>query len=556
MTSPDSPLECLLVQPRFSQHNFWNIRACAESVGARATSPPLGLLTVAALLPGSWRVRLVDLNVREVTDAEWAAADVVCTGGMLPQQAGILATIARARRDGKYVVVGGPDPTSQPGIYAEADAVVVGEGEAAIPVWLDSWRAGAPRGVFSAPDRPDVATSPAPRFDLIDFSDYLYVGVQLSRGCPFDCEFCDIIELYGRRPRSKSIGQFLAELEQLHRRGYQGWVEIVDDNFIGDKPRVKALLVELVRWQEQRGHPFFFGTEATLNVADDDELLRLLRDAGFRQLFVGIETPDPELLEVAQKRVNAMRPIVDRVRRIHEHGMYVAAGFILGFDGERPGQDQALAACIEDCAITFAMVGLLVALPNTQLTRRLQREGRLIGADHRLVEGPQQAYGLVLAGGSAEGEDQSSGLNFVTTRDRVEIYREYQRLVAAVYAPRSYMDRVLRLTRALRIRSRHRPGAWEWKRNLRGLWRTTTWMSRQPALRGLYWRNFFATLVQGLDRFELAQRLMSFYMHVHPMAQRLVERLDVDIDYARHHAAYPRSVKVSTPAPEALRPAG
>jgi radical SAM superfamily enzyme YgiQ (UPF0313 family) len=539
--SPDAALDCLLLQPRFSETNFWNVRACAESVGARATSPPLGLLTVAALLPQAWRVRLVDLNVRDVTEAEWSAADVVCTGGMLPQQAGILATIARARRDGKYVVVGGPDPTSQPELYAGADAVVVGEGEAAIPLWLDAWRAGRPRGVFAAPARPDVATSPVPRFELVDFADYLYVGVQLSRGCPFDCEFCDIIELYGRRPRTKPGDRFLAELDRLHELGYRGWIEVVDDNFIGDKLRVKALLGDLVEWQQRRGHPFFFGTEATLNVADDDELLALLRDAGFRQLFVGIETPDPELLKVAQKRVNAMRPVADRVRRIHDHGISVAAGFILGFDGERAGQDQALIACIEECAIAISMVGLLVALPNTQLTRRLQREGRLLGSDLRVAEPGQGDYRLVVAGGHSEGEDQSSGLNFVTSRDRVEVYREYQRVLATVYAPRVYMDRVLRAARALRARYRHAPGAWGWKRNLRGLWRTTWWMTRRPGLRWLYWRNVFATLVLGLDRFEAAQRLMSFYMHVHPVAQRVVARLDVDVDYALHHAAYPRS---------------
>ncbi|MCA9051643.1 MAG: cobalamin-dependent protein, partial [Planctomycetaceae bacterium] len=208
--SPQDTLNCLLIQPRFAMTNYWNFVAAAEAVGARTMAPPLGLMTVAALLPQHWNFNLVDLNVRELTDEEWRAADLVCVGGMIPQQLGILRIIRRARDDGKFVLVGGPDPTSQPDIYSEAGALVIGEGENTIPQWLAAFENGHPCGVFSAEQRPDVTTSPAPRFDLVDFSHYLHFGIQVSRGCPFNCEFCDIIELFGRIPRSKNVEQVLA----------------------------------------------------------------------------------------------------------------------------------------------------------------------------------------------------------------------------------------------------------------------------------------------------------------------------------------------------------
>ncbi len=350
-------------------------------MGAKTVQPPLGLITVAALLPSQWSIQLVDLNVREITDEEWESADVICVGGMLPQQPCILDIISRANHDGKYVVVGGPDPSSQPEVYSQADALVLGEGENTIPLWLESWRRGEPNGVFESEDKPDITTSPIPRFELLDFSDYVNAGVQFSRGCPFNCEFCDIIELYGRVPRSKTTDQILAELDYLYELGYRGMVDLVDDNFIGNKRIVKPMLRALAAWCKEKKYPFFFSIEATMNLADDEELLDLMRQADFRFVFMGIETPVPELLALTQKRVNSMKPIVERVNKIYEYGIVVTAGFILGFDNEQRGNDRVMIACIQDTGIVIAMVGLLVALPNTQLTRRLQSERRLISAD-------------------------------------------------------------------------------------------------------------------------------------------------------------------------------
>lgn len=541
--TPDAPLRCLLVQPKFSAENFWNYAQVARNMGARTPAPPLGLLTVAALLPKVWQLTLVDLNVRGLTEAEWREADVVCVGGMLPQQPGILRVVEEARRTGKYVVVGGADPSSQPTVYADADALVLGEGEASIPIWLDSWRRGEPQGRFEAPVRPDITQSPIPRFDLIRFDDYVHVGVQFSRGCPFNCEFCDIIELYGRVPRSKTPSQLLAELAELHRLGHRGWVDLVDDNFIGNKRQVKPMLVALAEWSQRMKFPFYFSTEATLNLADDEELLSLMSQVDFRNVFMGIETPDPALLALTQKRVNSMRPILERLDRVYAHGITVAAGFILGFDGEKSGNDRAISEFIENSGIAVAMVGLLVALPNTQLTRRLQREGRLLSPDMTLYTDHDRPYRIETVGNHAEGQDQACGLNYVTTRDRTEIYREYQNVLRRIFDPAVYIRRVLATAAKAKLRGRHQPSFREWVRDLRGLIATAIWMTRHRSLRWSYWRGSLATLWTGFARFDYFQRMMAMYPHFDRQSRHVIEQLDVNIDFALHHATYPRMLE-------------
>ncbi len=543
LRTPDERLHCLLVQPKFADNNFWNYTSVAHCVGAKTPAAPLGLLTVAALLPQQWHFTLVDLNVRPITDAEWEAADIICVGGMLPQQPGILEIIDRACATDKYVVVGGADPSSQPEIYAAADARVLGEGENTIEIWLDSWRAGQPYGIFTHVDRPDVTTAPIPRFDLIDFSDYVHIGVQFSRGCPFNCEFCDIIELYGRIPRSKNAEQFIAELDALYESGYRGWVDVVDDNFVGNKRVVKPMLKQLREWSEARNYPFFFSTEATMNMADDSELLELMRDVEFRFVFMGIETPDPTLLAATQKRVNAMAPIADRIGRVYDHGIGVTAGFIMGFDEEQGGNDQMLIECIETTGIVIAMVGLLVALPNTQLARRLQAEKRLLSADMNLLDDPDGTYQLVTAGSHAEGADQAAGLNFVTTRDRVEIYREYQTVLAQIYDPRQFMDRVLSTARRIKLKRKHKAGIRESWRDLKALVGLAWWMTKRKDVRRYYWRNVWQTAWLGGGKFDFAQSMMMMFMHLGPQSKHVCRELDVNIDYAQHQASYPRQTE-------------
>jgi radical SAM superfamily enzyme YgiQ (UPF0313 family) len=538
--SPEDALHCLLIQPRFQASNFWNLTESAAITGAKTVAPPLGLLTVAALLPQHWTFQLVDLNVRELRDDEWNSADIICTGGMIPQQTGILALIDRANRDGKYIVVGGPDPTSQPEIYENADARVLGEGEITIPVWLDSWREGQPCGIFERDNKPDVTTSPTPRFDLVEFHHYLQAGIQISRGCPFNCEFCDIIELYGRVPRSKTVPQVLAELDRLVDLGHRGWVDISDDNFIGNKKFVKKLLVALEEWCRDRDYPFYFTTEASMNLADDDELLDMMRRVDFRYVFMGIESPDPDLLATTQKKMNSLKPIVQRIHHVYDHGISISAGFIMGFDGEKPGTADALIDCIEETGIILAMVGLLVALPNTQLARRLMSEGRMINGNHELLAPSSERYRLE-NGDSTAVENTIGGLNFVTTRDRVDVYDDYRRIISTLYDPGVFMRRVMRTTRMLRPERRQKPSLQEFRRNAMAFLRIAWWMTRHAEVRWHYWNNTIRTFWMGMAKFEFAQSMMAPYMHLSKQAARVRHEMQLGIDFAQHKATYPRS---------------
>ena len=329
------PVRCLLVYPEFTLASFWNFRATCELRGAKYPSCPLGLLTVAALLPADWELRLVDCNVERLTDADLAWADLVCSGGMLPQQASLLRLIDRTQQLGKPIVVGGPDPTSSPHVYDAADHQVLGEAELTLPRWLADWQQNRAEHRYEpGADRADMSRSPTPRFDLLTLSHYLYPAVQFGRGCPFLCEFCDIIELFGRVPRLKAPDQLLAELDALYALGHRGHVDFVDDNFVGNKRDVKRFLPHVIAWQETHGWPFEFSTEASINLADDDELLGLMQAAGFAVVFVGIESPDEETLRQMQKKQNTRRSLSESIHKLYAHGMFVNTGYIIGFDNE------------------------------------------------------------------------------------------------------------------------------------------------------------------------------------------------------------------------------
>ena len=355
------------------------------------------------------------------------------TGGMLPQHNDLVEVIRLARAHGKPVAVGGPGPTSVPEAYRQADFQVLGEAEGIIDEFVAAWDQGARSGVFTAEKfQADVTKSPIPRFDLLNFSYYLHIGVQFSRGCPFTCEFCDIIELYGRVPRTKTTPQMLAELDRLYELGYRGHVDFVDDNLIGNKKAVKAFLPHLARWLEEHDYAFEFTTEASLNLADDAELLQLMNKANFIGLFTGIESPDPETLVQMKKKQNTRRNIAESVHRIYAAGMFVTAGFIVGFDNEKAAMADAMIDLIEDAAIPVAMVGLLFALPNTQLTRRLAKEGRL----HELPEMVPTDFA----------DQCTNGLNFDTLRPRREILEDYRRVLDRIYDPVSFATRLRRLS--------------------------------------------------------------------------------------------------------------
>src|SRR3974390_369251 len=323
----------LLIYPRFAANTFWNFAATCELFGAKYPAAPLGLITVAALLPPIWSVRLVDRNVEELTDDQLEWADLVMTGGMLPQPPDTLAIIDLCLLHKKPVAVGGPAVTSTPHIYKKANFRVLGEAEGVIDDFIIAWETGKREGLFEGEKfTVDVTKSPIPRFDLLNFDRYLHIGVQFSRGCPFTCEFCDIIELYGRVPRTKTNSQMLAELDELYRQGYRGHVDFFYDNFIGNKKTGRKIMTEVQEWLPHHNHTYEFTTEASLNLADDDAFLKAMSEANFVGVFVGIESPNTDTLVAMKKKQNTRRSLVESIKKIYAAGIFVTEGFIVGFD--------------------------------------------------------------------------------------------------------------------------------------------------------------------------------------------------------------------------------
>lgn len=510
----------LLVFPKFNPKSFWSFDGVLHAVGARYPAAPLGLITVAAMLPPEWCARLVNRNTEELTDADLAWADLVMTGGMHAQQADTQEIIGLCRARRRPVVVGGPDVSSSPHVYAAADFRVVGEAEDALPAFIAAWRRGERAGYFEAPKfQADVRRTPIPRFDLLKFDHYLFIGVQFSRGCPFTCEFCDIIELYGRHPRTKTPRQMLAELDALYALGYRGHVDFVDDNLIGNKKAVKEFLPHLIAWQKAHGYPFMLSTEASINLADEPRLLELLREANFFVIFVGIESPDPETLLHMSKKQNTRRSIAESVRRINAAGILVIGGFVIGFDTEKGRIAAPLVQCIEDCGIPVAMVGRLHALPNTQLTRRLEREGRLfpgLGVDAHHCSG-----GLCV-----------NGLNFETARPRADVLRDHAEILSRVYDADAYFARVRRTVLPL---PRLKPGpriflrdAWRDARRLRGILREVT--VHRPAIRGRVWRLFLECLLRNPYALHVLMYAVVFFLYLDPLTDYAVRETNKQID--------------------------
>jgi len=412
----------LLVNPLFPA-TFWGYQHSLGFIGKKTSLPPLGLVTVAAWLPEEWPLRLADLNLRPLRDEDILWADAVLVGGMLIQQGSMREVADRARRLGRRVVVGGPAATVAPHIFDAAHVIFGGEVEGRseeLVRALEEDRPGPlvlaqPAGVY-----PDLDRAPVPRLDLLEVSRYASMSVQYSRGCPFNCEFCDVIELFGRAPRIKRAEQVLAELETLYTLGWRGSVFVVDDNFIGNRRSVRLLLPRIQAWQEEHGWPFDLYTEASLDLARDDELVRAMVGAGFTSVFVGIETPSREALAACNKRQNLKLEIPAAVGHLVRAGLEVMGGFIVGFDTDDREIFAAQHELIRSCGIPVAMVGILSAVPGTALWRRLEAEGRL----RRPPSG-----------------DQFERPNFEPVMAEEELLAGYAGLLRRIYAPREYYAR-------------------------------------------------------------------------------------------------------------------
>ena len=409
---------------------FWSYKHVLSFISKKACFPPLGLLTVAAMLPKHWELKLVDLNVTSLTDAQLAWADCVFVSAMLAQAGSAREVIARCRQLGKTVVAGGPLFTTGHAGFPEVKHFVLGEAEDIMPNLVADLLSGDLKELYRCEKRPDIRQTPVPRWDLIKFKHYATMPLQFSRGCPFNCEFCDIIVMNGRVPRLKTNEQMIGELESLVDAGWTGPIFIVDDNFIGNRTKVKEFLRELIAWEQRRGIRLQFTTEASLNLADDPELLELMVRAGFKKVFVGIETPQEDSLLECAKVQNAKRDMLTAVKTIQKSGLEVMGGFIVGFDSDKFNIFERQIKFIQEAGVVTAMVGLLQALPGTRLFSRLKQEGRILH--------------------DASGNNVEASLNFVPKLDREILVEGYRALVKRLYTPRMYYRRILTFLREYR----------------------------------------------------------------------------------------------------------
>jgi radical SAM superfamily enzyme YgiQ (UPF0313 family) len=471
-------MNVLLIYPLFPK-SFWSFEKTLALLDRKAMLPPLGLVTVAAILPQEWNFKLVDRNIRQITAAEWAWADLVILSAMIVQKEDLLAQIQEAKRRGKRVAVGGPYPTALPQEVTDvgADYLILDEGEITLPLFIDAISRGETSGIFrSGGEKPDVTNTPIPRFDLLEFDAYAEMSVQFSRGCPFQCEFCDIIVLYGRKPRTKSPAQLLAELDYLYELGWRRSIFMVDDNFIGNKRNVKLFLKELQPWMVAHEYPFSFATEASVDLAQDQELMDAMVRCNFGSVFLGIETPDEESLAFTQKFQNTRDSLSEAVYKITRSGLRVMAGFIIGFDGEKSGAGARIVKFVEQTSIPTALFSMLQALPDTALWHRLAKENRLRSKSANI--------------------NQTTLMNFVPTRPLAEIASEYVEAFWELYEPSRFLDRAYRHYRILgeatypkKGKGAKKPLNWKVLRALlticwrQGVLRNTRWQ---------FWRNLWS----------------------------------------------------------------
>lgn len=417
-------MRILLLYPKFPK-TFWSFKYSLPFIGKKAGFPPLGLLTVAALLPKEWEKRLIDLNIQKLNDKDLQWADFIFISAMVIQKESVKAVINRAKIFGKKIVAGGPlFTTGYEEFLNEIDYFVLGEAEVTLPIFLEDFENGNLKKIYKQNQWSDIKKTPIPLWELIDMKKYASMGIQVSRGCPFNCEFCDIILLNGRLPRVKEKEQILDELNALYQRGWRGNVFFVDDNFIGNKIKIKKeILPAIIKWMEEKQYPFTFNTQISINLTDDEELMKLMVKAGFTTVFIGIESPNEESLRECGKFQNVNRNLLNSVRIIQNHGLQVQAGFIIGFDKDTPSVFDRMILFIQMSGIVTAMVGLLQAAPKTRLWERLRREKRLIS--------------------QPTGNNTDCTINFLPKMNLQHLIFGYKRVLNHIYSPKNYYQRLL-----------------------------------------------------------------------------------------------------------------
>ncbi len=495
-------MKILMLYPKYPEATFWNINHSQwKFERRRAALPPLGLLTVAGYLPEDFEIRLIDRNIREESEADYRWADVVFLSLMGVQKDDYRICVSQARRFGKPIAVGGPFTHAFPEEAArDGDWVCYGEIESIVQEFVADLREGRQGKQYQGGNKTNMETVPVPRYDVLEnIHDYGTMAVQFSRGCPFLCEFCDIIEIYGRVPRAKKPEQILAELDLIKKLGYDGNIFIVDDNFIGNKKKAAAMLRELAVWNRIQDSPFKFYTEASLNLADEEDLMQAMSDANMLMVFIGIETPDPVLLKGARKHQNIPGDQLEKLAKVRRHGIHITAGFILGFDGEKSEIFDFQKDFIQASGIGVDMLGLLVALPHTQLSRRLKKEGRLL---EKLVPMEQTV----------------DGINYIPKGDMTkrEYLQHYAAVVVEIYRPEIFFGRIL--PALLQLKRQSNPG----KVSLRLMFKDLRIFSRQlfflgimeKGSRRLYWKTLFRLIRENPRAIESFAMDCIFYYHL------------------------------------------
>jgi radical SAM superfamily enzyme YgiQ (UPF0313 family) len=491
----ENRLKTLLIYPEFPD-TFWSFKHALKFIRKKAGSPPLGLLTVAAMLPPEWQCRLVDLNVGGLNQDDLTWADYAFVSAMIVQRDSARQVIARCKEAGVKVVAGGPLFTMEPERFPEVDHFVLNEAEVTLPPFLTDLAAGRAQRLYTTAELPDIRQTPAPLWHLADLRYYETVSIQFSRGCPFNCDFCNVTALFGRRPRTKTAAQLIAELDSLYTLGWRKNVFFVDDNFIGNKKQLKAeVLPALIRWRKGKiGMPF--STEVSINLADDDELLQLMTEAGFNTVFVGIETPNDASLGECSKTQNRGRDLVASVKRLQRAGLQVQGGFIVGFDSDTPSIFQQQIDFIQMSGIVTAMVGLLQAPKGTRLYERMKQEGRLLD--------------------EISGDNVDGSTNIIPKMGLDTLREGYRRILDHIYSPQLYYARIktfLREYRPPQIKVHLEP------QYVLAFLRSIYQLGIRGVERAQYWRLVFWTLFRRPRLFPLAITLAIYGFHFRQVAE-------------------------------------
>jgi len=494
-------MKILLVYPRYP-NTFWSFHHAVRVSSKRAAFPPLGLLTVGSMLPQEWGKKLIDMNVSNLTDSDILWADYVFISAMVVQRESVKDVVQKCKRLGTKMVAGGPLFTCESEEFEVIDHLVLDEAEITLPLFLENLSSGNTRHIYTSQERPDITKTPIPMWPLIDMKKYTAMSVQYSRGCPFDCDFCNIAVLNGRNVRTKSRDQIMGELDALHNRGWRSDVFIVDDNFIGKKRKLKEeILPAMVDWQQSRKYPFSLSTQVSINLADDEELVRLLVTAGFNRVFIGIESSNEESLVECNKRQNEHRDIVASVKKLQNNGLQVQAGFILGFDSDPVSIFKSQIKLVKQSGIVMAMVGLLNAPRGTRLYQRMADEKRLTEE-------------------KATGDNTDCSMNFVPKMDRATLVSGYKEVLTNLYSPKQYYYRIKMFLKEYRPQRRKAISQLKW-------WHVWAWIRSMWFLgvtdpgRIYYWRFVLYTLMRRPRSFLLSMTLAVYGFHFWTVTRKL-----------------------------------